>query len=282
VVLNFGANPVNVPNSTTLGGHTSVSTPAGAYELTITATEAPTKAGPHSTKVWLIVNPCTETPIPVVSQDVFNVQVEEGQNLASDSVFVTNDAVCGSLNWLASSDQPWVTPDPNQGLVNAGETPGSMMYLVYNTSALVSNSYVAYVTVGEEEKTRSAVITINLTVNPKPPTVCVSGTITDVGHNPISGAIVELFDIYRPSGNDCYNTLMLMDFTSFGLPPETGDVYSARLQTGYYPDYRETGLPTTDLVLILRPNDGTVTPTYEWPTLLQYFALSGPRCSRVA
>jgi len=170
VVLNFGTSPISVPNSTTLGGHTSVSTPAGAYELTITATEAPTKAGPHSTKVWLIVNPCTETPIPVVSQQVFNVQIVAGQNLSKDSLFVTNGAPCGNLLWLASSDQAWVTPDPNQGSVNAGEIPGSQVFLNYTTTALVPDNYVAHVTfVADKKKTPGAEVTINLTVTPKPP-----------------------------------------------------------------------------------------------------------------
>jgi len=168
VVLNFGTTTVNVPGSTTLGGHTGLSTPAGQYDLTIMATEAPSKIA-HSTVVRLIVIPCSETPIPVVSQNVFNLEVEEGQNLSDDSLFITNDALCGTLYWLASSDESWVTPDPNQGSVKVGDVPGSMMYLKYSTAVLVPDVYVAHVTVVADKKVSGAVITINLTVTPKPP-----------------------------------------------------------------------------------------------------------------
>jgi hypothetical protein len=169
VVLNFGANPVNVPNSTTLDGHTSASTPAGEYEITITATEAIKRA--HSTVVRLIVVPCTETPIPTTSMNVFPVQVEVGQNAMDDSVWITNSAPCGNLYWLASSDETWVTPDPNQGSVNAGETPGSLMYLKYNTAGLVPGDYEAHVTIVSDKKTPGTTITISLTVNPIPPSI---------------------------------------------------------------------------------------------------------------
>ncbi|MCX6832806.1 MAG: HYR domain-containing protein, partial [candidate division Zixibacteria bacterium] len=416
VVLNFGMSPITVPNSTTLGGHTSVSTPAGAYELTITATEAATKAGPHSTKVWLIVNPCTETPIPVVSQQVFNVQVEAGQNLPNDSLFVTNGAPCGNLFWLASSDQDWVTPDPNQGSVNAGETPGSQLYLKYTTAALAPNTYVAHVTfVTDEKKTPpGAEVTINLTVTPKPPsadsirvadanvyaggtvgvpvyfnnneplggmsvglhwnssdvtldsvthvgsridyvnfkfatinaadktlllgmatlppepflmpgsglwatmwftagsncpvtvaidsqyiapggevlfvdslaqviypqfaagsimvecapTFCISGTITDTNHDPIVGATVELYSGYPPSGNPIATTTSGSGGYYEFCTDVKNSVFSVRAyKPGYYPDYAEATFPSTDLVLMLKPIAGTVTPTNEWVNL---------------
>ena len=282
-VLDFGLSTVEVPGTTTLGGHTGVNTPAGTYELTISAAELPKRFGPHETKVWLIVNPCPEAPIPAVSQDVFDVEVEEGQNLVSDSVFVTNSAVCGSLHWVASSDQSWVTPDPNQGSVNAGETPGSMMYLVYNTTTLDSGYYVAQVTVDNMPPKDVAanppprtIITINLTVKPKPPMACVKGAIIDVSHNPIAGATVELYDVYPPSGNPIATTISGIDGLYELCPPPSKPVtFTVRaFKTGYYPDFRETGIPATDLILILRPNGGIITPTYEWVDLYcKYFAL---------
>jgi len=213
-VLGFGSGSVTVPGSTTLGGHTGVSTPAGLYELTITASELPKRSGPHSTKVWLIVNPCTETPIPVVSQQVFNVHVEAGQNLFNDSLWVTNGAPCGNLVWLASSDQPWVTPDPNQGSVNAGETPGSRLYLKYTTAALAPNTYVAHVTfVADKKKTLGTEVTINLTVTPKPP----SADSIRVAHaNVLAGGTVAVpvhFNNNEPLGG-----------MSVGLHWNSGDV----------------------------------------------------------
>ncbi len=415
VVLDFGANPVNVPNSTTLGGHTSVSTPAGVYELTITATEVPTKAGPHSTVVRLIVVPCSETPIPVVSQEVFNVQIEAGQNLPNDSLFVTNGAPCGSLFWLASSDQDWVSPDPNQGSVNAGETPGSQVFLNYTTAALAPDNYVAHVTfVSDKKKTPGAEVTINLTVTPKPlstdsirvahanvyagstvavpvyfnnnewiggmtvglhwnsddvtldsvthvgsrveyvnfkfatinaanktlllgmatlppepflmpgsglwatmwftagpncpvavaidsqyigpggevvfadslaqliypqfaagsitvdcaPSFCISGTITDTNHDPILDATVELYSGYPPSGNPIATTTSGPGGSYEFCPDVKNSEFSVRAyKPGYYPDYVEAEFPATDLVLMLRPIVGTVTPTNEWVNL---------------
>jgi hypothetical protein len=275
-ILNLGTASLTPPGSTTLGGHTGVTTPAGTYEITISAVW-PAKDAPHDTKVCLVVDSCEEIPLPMVSQDIFDLQVEEGQNLVDDSVFVTNNAVCGSLHWLASSDQPWVTPDPNQGSVNAGETPGSMMHLVYNTSTLDSGYYVALVTVNEDiTKTPGAIITINLTVNSKPPTSCVSGAVVDIGDNPISGATVELYDVYPPSGNPLATTISGVDgFYELCPPPNKPVTFSVRAyKAGYYPDYRETGTPATDLILILHPNGGIITPTYEWVDLYcKYFAL---------
>jgi len=280
--LNFGLDTVVVPGTTTLGGRTGVNTPAGAYELTIRASELSKRLGPRETKVWLIVSPCAQEPIPVVSQDVFNLQVEEGQNLTSDSVFVANAAPCGTLAWLASTDEPWVWADPISGSVQAGELPGSKVLLKYNTTSLIPGDYVAHIMI-ERMPSRSipgnppphAEITINLTVNPKPPAFCVSGTVVDVSHNRIPGARVELYDIYPPSGNPIATTISDTDgFYILCPPPEKPATFTVRAyKTGYYPDYRETGLPMTDFVLILRPNGGTVAPTYEWVDLYcKYFA----------
>ena len=416
VVLNFGANTINVPNSTTLGGHTSVSTPAGEYELTITATEAPTKLA-HSTKVLLIVIPCSQTPFPVVSQQVFDVHVEAGQNLFNDSLWITNSAPCGNLYWLASSDQAWVTPDPNQGSVNAGETPGSQVYLKYTTAALDSGIYVAHVTfVEDKKKTPGAEVTINLTVTPKPPsadsirvaandsvnagstvavpvhfnnneplggmsvglhwnssdvtldsvsfvgsridyvnfkfatinaahktvllgmatlppelflmpgsglwatmwftagsncpvmvaidsqyiapggevvfvdslaqiiypqfaagsiqvdcipTYCINGSVVDGGSNPISGATVELYGVYPPSGSPLASMTTGPDGAYKFCPDVKNSVFSVRAyKSGYYPDYDSIGVGNTlPLTLTLKPIVGTVTPTNEWVNL---------------
>ncbi len=273
---------VMAPGQALLTGLTSVGTPAGYYELTVTGTEAGVKAGPHTTKAYLIINPCQQTPIPVVSQDVFNVQAEEGQNLADDSVFVTNAAPCGTLAWLAASDRPWVWADPISGSVQAGQLPGSKVLLQYNTTLLTPGDYVAHIMIEPMPKSipnnppPHAEITINLTVNPKPPTSCVSGMIVDVGHNPISGATVELYDVFPPSGDPIATTVSDTDgFYEFCPPPEKPATFTVRAyKAGYYPDYRETGLPATDLVLILRPNGGAVAPTYEWVDLYcKYFAL---------
>jgi len=187
VVLDFGTNPLGVPGSTTLAGHTSAATPAGAYELTITASAVPTRMA-HTTTVWLIINPCTEPPVPAVSQNVFNIEITEGENVASDSVFVRNNAPCGIFYWYASSDQPWVTPDPNLGSVNAGDNFGSVMHLNYNLAALAPNTYVAHVMVTEDKKkVVGAEITINLTVNPKPPSM---DSISVVDANVYAGGTV--------------------------------------------------------------------------------------------
>jgi hypothetical protein len=282
VVLDFGLDTLSVPNSTTLGGHTGNGTPAGEYELTITATEATAKAGPHNTKVWLIVNPCTATPIPVVSTDIFNVQVEEGQNLAFDSLFVTNAAPCGTLAWFAASDQPWVWADPYSGSVPGGALPGSKVFLQYNTTSLTPGDYVAHITIQQappksitNNPTPYAEVTINLTVNPKPPVYCVSGTVMDVGHNLIAGATVELYEVYPPSGVPIATTVSDEDgYYELCPPPAKPATFTVRaFKAGYYPDYRETGLPETDFVLTLRPNGGNVAPTYEWVDLYcKYFA----------
>jgi hypothetical protein len=279
----YSFNPkdtVIAPGQALMTGLTTIATPAGYYELTVTGTEAGVKAGPHSTKAYLIVNPCHVPPIPAVSEDEFNLVIEEGQSLPYDSVFVTNGASCGTFYWLTSSDQTWVSPDPFSGQVNAGDYPGSLLKLKYNTASLAPNTYVAHVTVDiwppKAKPVGGANITINLTVNPKPPTSCVNGTITDVGHNPISGATVELYDVYPPSGNPIATTISGIDgFYELCPLPEKPATFTVRAyKAGYYPDYRETELPATDLVLILRPNGGIVAPTYEWVDLYcKYFAL---------
>ncbi len=149
-------------------------TAVGTYPITLTATEVVKKAGPHATTVYFVVNPCTEVPVPMVSQSVFDHQIEEGQAFGSDSVFVTNDALCGTLHFLASSDQAWVTAVPDTGSVVAGAIPGTMLKLEYNTASLTVGSYVAHVSVdalAKGAKVGSAMITINLTVNPKPPSI---------------------------------------------------------------------------------------------------------------
>ncbi len=278
-VLNFGSNPVNVPGMTTLGGHTDVSTPAGVYELTISTSVAPPPkdAAAHETSVWLIVNPCEEEPIPVVSQDLFDLEIEQGDNLPSDSVFITNDAICGTLNWIAASDRLWVTPNPDQGSVGAGETPGSLLHLVYNTSTLDTGLYTATVMIEKGiVKSPGTPITINLTVKPKPAPYCISGAVRDVHHDPISNATVELYDIYPPSGSPIATTLSGLDGSyEFCLAPGKPAAFTVRAyKDGYYPDYKEANFPETDLILTLLPNAGIVTPTYEWVDLYcKFFAL---------
>ncbi len=278
-ILNLGTSSLTPPGMTTLGGHTGVTTPAGTYEITISAVW-PTKKGQHDTKVYLVVKPCQEAPIPAVSEDEFDLVIEEGQSLPYDSVFVTNGASCGIFYWLASSDQTWVSPDPSYGQVSAGDYPGSLLKLKYSTASLAPNTYVAHLIVDnfppKAKPVSGATITINLTVNSKPPTSCVNGMIVDVGHNPISGATVELYDVYPPSGSPIATTISGIDGSYELCPlPEKPATFTVRAyKAGYYPDYRETGFPATDLVLILRPNGGSVAPTYEWVDLYcKYFAL---------
>jgi hypothetical protein len=159
----FSANPVAVPGTTKFTGTTSVATPAGTYPITFTGVPVAKKAGQHQYTVYLTVNACVEPPIPVVSQDVFNLTVQQGQNHADQQVYITNAAVCGTLFWNANSDQAWAVPMPDTGSVKAGETPGSLLTIQLPTAGLAAaDNYVAQIMVN------AAMITINLIVTPLP------------------------------------------------------------------------------------------------------------------
>ncbi len=208
-----------------------------------------------------------------MSQEVFDVQVTEGQNLPDDSVWITNSALCGTLSWQASSDAGWLAPDPINGQVVAGNTPGSKMMLKYNTSTLSPAIYVAHVTVIADKKTPGAVVTVTLHVSPLPPTACVSGTIQDTNHNTIAGATVELYLSYPFIDFPIEATTSASDGSyELCLPPEKPAAFYVRAhKPGYYPAYTGTGLPATDVILTLLPNGGTVRPTYQWVDLFCKF-----------
>lgn len=257
---------VVAPGQALLTGLTSVATPAGNHELTVTGTETGPKAGPHSTTVWLIVEPCAEIPMPVVSQDVFNLQIEQGQNAADEQVFVTNAAACGILNWLAQSDAAWVTPDPTTGSVAAGEIPGSAMTLKFSTSALDTGWSVAHITIGTITKNPppGGMITINLYVAPVAQT-CYAGSVVDTHGNPVSGAIVELYATF-PSGAGPVATGISNPDGSYEICTNALVGYVMAYRAGYYPAYDPTQPAPDQTTLTLTPIPGP-TPTYEWINL---------------
>ncbi len=173
---NFQVNPLLCPGSTGLTGTTSASTPSGTYQLAISGQA--TISGPvtHVDTVTLVVGNCVAPPIVVLDQDIFNIEIEEGSNPADEVVHVTNGAVCGTLYWEVTSDQPWVTPDPQSGSVDVGEIPGDAITMMFNTAELTAagSPYTAHVqvmpvTVGKDRKAdENGVITITLIVTEKP------------------------------------------------------------------------------------------------------------------
>ncbi|MCK4856331.1 MAG: HYR domain-containing protein, partial [candidate division Zixibacteria bacterium] len=165
VTLDFLQNPVIPTDTSGLNGTTGTNTPIGTYPLLISGSVPVTKQN-HSDTVYLVVEPCTEPPIIGLSQDWFDVTITEGEGADSLVVFITNEASCGMLSWIAASDSTWVVPVPDNGSVMAGETPGSRMAIALNTASMLAGDYVAYVDVMEAFKSIIAGITINLHILP--------------------------------------------------------------------------------------------------------------------
>lgn len=167
----FSVNPVTAPGQSILSGNTADDTPVGVYQLIITG-ESATKALRADT-VYLAVEGCDQLPIPVVSQEMFMLNVTEGSSPADETVYVTNGADCGTLYWEAASNESWVTPNPTSGSVEAGEVPGSLLTLEFNTASLAPGQYMAEIEVvakvpGMGKLEPGAIITIHLTVEPRP------------------------------------------------------------------------------------------------------------------
>jgi hypothetical protein len=179
VALDFVDNPVIPGNSTDLSGSTDGTTPVGEYPITISGA-TPAKQQ-HEYTVYLVVEECDEPPMVVVSQTSFEITITQGEQAGDETVFITNGATCGTLNWMASSDQDWVTPDPTSGSVQAGDEPGSEMTLEFNTNTLPEGDYTANILVEEILDGRLAeTITVTLHVDPSADSVWVAdgGSVT--------------------------------------------------------------------------------------------------------
>ncbi|MGB5107280.1 MAG: HYR domain-containing protein [Candidatus Zixiibacteriota bacterium] len=172
----FSVNSAPAPYSSVLSGAIAPETPAGNYQLVITGVQLTKAFAAHIDTVTLIVGGCVAPPVVGLSQDVFDVTAEEGSSPADELVYVTNAAVCGTLYWEVTSDQPWVSADPMSGSVDAGETPGDAVALQFNTASLTAagSPYVAHVqvhpvVVGKEiGADENGVITITLTITEPP------------------------------------------------------------------------------------------------------------------
>lgn len=168
----FTVDPVAAPGLSTFNGAIDPSTPTGVYDLVFTGTSGSVKAD----TVQLEVGSCVAPPIVVTSFDTLVVIAEEGSNPADESFYVTNGAVCGTLYWAVNSDQPWVTASPESGNVDAGDTPGDLITLSFNTAGLAASGspYTAHVqvspvTVGKDVNAdENGVIEITLFVTEKP------------------------------------------------------------------------------------------------------------------
>ncbi len=190
----FSVNPVVIPGSSTIStfsGEISAETAPGTYDVVFSGQEI-VKAGLHYDTVQIVVEGCDAAPVAVVSDDYFELLAEEGSSPLDQMVYITNGAVCGTLFWTTSIDQPWVTVDPTSGDVDAGVTPGDLMNILFNTASLAPGNYQAHINVmpvtlaGAGLADEGDQITIDLTITPKPvseDTVWVSHEVGYPGNN---------------------------------------------------------------------------------------------------
>ena len=168
----FTVDPVAAPGLSTFNGAIDPSTPTGVYDLVFTGTSGSVKAD----TVQLEVGSCVAPPIVVTSLDTLVVIAEEGSSPADELVYVTNGAVCGTLYWEVTSNQSWVSANPQSGNVDAGETPGDEVTLSFNTAGLTAagSPYIAQVqfmpvVVGKDVNAdENGVIEITLFITEKP------------------------------------------------------------------------------------------------------------------
>ncbi len=126
--------------------------------------------------VDLVVGNCVAPPIVVTSLDTLVVIAEEGSSPADELVYITNGAVCGTLYWEVTSNQPWVSANPQSGNVDVGEIPGDEVTLSFNTASLTAagSPYIAQVqfmpvTVGKDVNAdENGVVEITLYITEKP------------------------------------------------------------------------------------------------------------------
>lgn len=169
VTLDFSVNPVTPTDSSELSGTTGVNTPAGTYILIVSGLATPVKVGaPHSDTVFLKVEACAETPVVGLSDDYFEITVTEGQNADSLLEYITNEAACGTLAWTAFADAGWIELMPDNGSVQAGDTPGDLMLIYPNTAGLSIGDHTANITVSPVTKVISSGITVLVHVEAAP------------------------------------------------------------------------------------------------------------------
>ncbi len=169
VTLDFSVNPVTPGNSSELSGSTGVNTPAGTYILIVSGLATPDKVGvSHADTVFLKVEACAETPVVGLSNDYFEITVTEGQNADSLLEYITNEATCGTLDWEAFADMGWIELVPDNGSVQAGDTPGDLMLIYPNTAGLSVGDHTANITVSPVSKAISSGITVLVHVEPTP------------------------------------------------------------------------------------------------------------------
>ncbi len=170
----FTINPINAPGSSFFNGTVSAEAVAGTYPVVFQGTVV-ARGLVSSLKVdtvSLVLTGCSAAPAVVVTPEIVNVTAEEGSSPADESVVIINGAVCGTLFWTAESDQPWVTVEPASGDVDAGG-PGDLVTLMFNTASLEPGDYTAHVsvlpvTLKTPRANEGAMVTINLTIEPKP------------------------------------------------------------------------------------------------------------------
>jgi hypothetical protein len=169
VTLDFSVNPVTPTGSSELSGTTGVGTPAGTYILIVSGLVAPPKiAASHADTVFLKVEACSDTPVVGLSDDYFEFTVTEGEEADSLLEYITNEAACGTLDWVAFADMGWIELVPDNGSVQAGETPGDLMVIYPHTAGLSVGDHQANITVSPVSKAVSSGITVLVHVEAAP------------------------------------------------------------------------------------------------------------------
>jgi hypothetical protein len=161
--------------------------PVGSNQITLSATNSVGQSA--STNITIIVDDDLSLPGPTLTAGPGQVswQVAAGATQAQSAQVSIGNAGSGTLNWTASSDQPWLTLNAAGGSVGSGDP--ATLTLTANPAGLAS------------DKTHSAMLTLT-----RPAT---GGDPAQTILIPVSLSIGDVWNNVQPAGTKVYLPLVV-------------------------------------------------------------------------
>lgn len=200
----------------------------------------------------------TRRPVIHLDPDSFNFYTSVDVNPPSQTLQITNLGE-NPLNWRITAKPSWINISAMSG------TAPSSLDIMPDVTSLPAGSYFDSIAVTDTTallKTVWARVHLDIFVAPLPN---LAGVVHDTDGAPISGATVEIWDVF-PTGSVLYSMPTTSEgrFGFFGVP--AGNYFLYAYKDGFYPTKLNVSAPDTNSLVILVPTP-PIHPTTEWISL---------------
>jgi hypothetical protein len=168
---------------------------AGSYSGTITVSDPSADNNPQTISVDLTVDALP--PSISLSTSSLSNSCTEGTNAPSQTFNLWNSGG-GSLDYSISDNRSWLSVSPSSG-ISTGEQ--DTIAVSYSTSGLSAGSYSGTIIITDPSADNSPLtVSVNLTINPSPPSIALSTTSVSNFATEGSNAPSQTFSVWNSGG----------------------------------------------------------------------------------